>query len=1074
MTSAFTVGAEFVLGDKFSPELRRLVEGLEGANRLTTELQGKFDRLGLGSATTRFRADLAKMVEATDSATASMLKAFGGIDGAIDTSIGTVGKLTKAITGDLTDAAKVGSGELVTGFANVDKALGSSAAEVGKLASSMTADLVRAASTSTADVVAGFGRIDASIGTATASLRAMQVQMTSMAGQMAAMHGVPSVGGGSPSLPGSGRPHTRPGGRHSGVHLNAPGMHIPGGHLGFAQGSDGMVPLVGGLAIGDILKHGVEHGFDFDHFVAQYEANGFTAAQIDEAKKAAWANAANNPNASATDSLKNILELNKATGDLHESIGLLPAFSTAETAMQSIKAENLHSRFNAGTQVLNFAKGLEEMGVTQKGDSEEDRAANVQLYTKELLRTMVSSRGLFDGNALFALTNNSGGAAQNWDMRMGTVVAPILGDIMKHSKFGNADYMALKSYVGGGITPKATAALVKYGLADADKDTYTDKTGIHLNANSSFAEGASDNVFDWSRGLLNKLEAHGVNIHDQKEINKVVNEIGSNKSTTMMMRALLEPGTRGQIVKEMALRDRVPDDAAGILQNKDPVLKLDALHKKLDDFFTALGGPLVDPAIAGLTKLTSGINALAQFMQAHPDIAKFGEEMAAVAAAVLVLQGATKMLGITIGAANTAAHASAVPGSVPAIPGPTGPAKPGVGSLWWPYAIYQGGKDAIDSMLGWTAENQKTLDRATSGAATWERLQGLFGVGSAEAATLPRSLSPVYTAPNHDGNALHRNDEMPAAKVGEKLGMLSDKTGFVLTSFEGLKTNTIALNDNFTGLGTGSGAFKNALDILTATAIGAARALAEVAMSGGNSVGGGSGFINASYGGGGGFGGTGGSPDISGAFRGSGPGIGHFFSAADREKNIRAYAASIGINPDVAMAVAKSEGFGRFDGDRGTSFGDLQMHIGGGLGDFYRRATGKNPADPKNELELDRFALDQAKRGGWSPWHGAARIGVHGRYGIGETPVAGAPPSRTVAPGKPAADGGGHIEAALHRALGAVKMQVAVVYDAQHEKHVAKFVTKRQAVAARFPTDMGGPDLHGHYTSPGTPITDAA
>lgn len=35
-------------------------------------------------------------------------------------------------------------------------------------------------------------------------------------------------------------------------------------------------------------------------------------------------------------------------------------------------------------------------------------------------------------------------------------------------------------------------------------------------------------------------------------------------------------------------------------------------------------------------------------------------------------------------------------------------------------------------------------------------------------------------------------------------------------------------------------------------------------------------------------------------------------------------------------------------------------------------------------------------------------------------------------------------------------------------------VTKHQAMAMRFPTDMGGPDTHSHYVSPGTPLGDVA
>ena len=210
---------------------------------------------------------------------------------------------------------------------------------------------------------------------------------------------------------------------------------------------------------------------------------------------------------------------------------------------------------------------------------------------------------------------------------------------------------------------------------------------------------------------------------------------------------------------------------------------------------------------------------------------------------------------------------------------------------------------------------------------------------------------------------------------------------------------------------------------------------------------GGSGFMNASW--------SGGAPNLSGADRTGGPAIGHFYSAAVREANIRTYAASIGADPRVAMAVARSEGFGRFDGDHGTSFGDFQMHIGGGLGDRFRRATGKNPADPKNELELDRFALDQAKQGGWAPWHGAARIGVHGSYGFGHAPMPAvtAPPRRPITPGSPG--------------MSAMNMPPIVIENHNHThldgKQIAKSVTRSQVAKMVRPASVGGFDGHSMY-----------
>jgi hypothetical protein len=94
---------------------------------------------------------------------------------------------------------------------------------------------------------------------------------------------------------------------------------------------------------------------------------------------------------------------------------------------------------------------------------------------------------------------------------------------------------------------------------------------------------------------------------------------------------------------------------------------------------------------------------------------------------------------------------------------------------------------------------------------------------------------------------------------------------------------------------------------------------------------------------------------------------------------IRATAASMGIDPDVAVRVAQTEGLASFaSGIRGeTSWGAFQLHTGGGLGDDFRKQTGLDPSDPANEMATIKFALAWAKTHGWGYFHGAAnnRIG---------------------------------------------------------------------------------------------------
>ena len=105
-----------------------------------------------------------------------------------------------------------------------------------------------------------------------------------------------------------------------------------------------------------------------------------------------------------------------------------------------------------------------------------------------------------------------------------------------------------------------------------------------------------------------------------------------------------------------------------------------------------------------------------------------------------------------------------------------------------------------------------------------------------------------------------------------------------------------------------------------------------------------------------------------------------------------------GIDPAIALAVAKSEGFNGYTGDSGSSFGAFQLHYGNiasggnavsGLGDVFTAQTGLDARDPTTEREQIKFALDQAAQSGWSPWHGwkgDPRAGLTGAHGPGEAP----------------------------------------------------------------------------------------
>lgn len=112
---------------------------------------------------------------------------------------------------------------------------------------------------------------------------------------------------------------------------------------------------------------------------------------------------------------------------------------------------------------------------------------------------------------------------------------------------------------------------------------------------------------------------------------------------------------------------------------------------------------------------------------------------------------------------------------------------------------------------------------------------------------------------------------------------------------------------------------------------------------------------------------------------------------------LRAAAVANHLNPDDVVGVARAEGlstkkYATWDVND-WSYGALQMHKGG-LATEYQRATGKDPADPANEADMDTWAVQYAAKHGWRKWSSV-------RFGRARTP-------RVTGPGVSATGSGGN------------------------------------------------------------------
>lgn len=120
---------------------------------------------------------------------------------------------------------------------------------------------------------------------------------------------------------------------------------------------------------------------------------------------------------------------------------------------------------------------------------------------------------------------------------------------------------------------------------------------------------------------------------------------------------------------------------------------------------------------------------------------------------------------------------------------------------------------------------------------------------------------------------------------------------------------------------------------------------------------------------------------------------------AEIEGFVRSAAIMRGIDPDIAVRVARSEGGVDEYAKRGTfatgsSFWPTQLHYGGvgtpyeylgtvaGMGNGFSKLTSWAPGAEAAWRDAIRYGWNRAKASGWSAWYGAAAVGVAQWEGI--------------------------------------------------------------------------------------------
>lgn len=421
----------------------------------------------------------------------------------------------------------------------------------------------------------------------------------------------------------------------------------------------GLILSAGAALAGiEVFKFGAEAikaGATLEHFEAQAKAAGYTGAQQADIMAAAWKNAGANINASVSESYKNILELAQVTGNVGEAVRILPAFTKADNALASLKDDDLRGKVHGSSkQTYDTARTLELLGVTQD-------EKKLDSYLATITKEIIGMRGLTDGSKLFMGVQAAGSARYGWNEEfVGKVLGPLLQESARN---GVGLYQLDRSFGAGVMTQMMAQGAEKYGLF-SEKDEFYDTRGRFKGMKTGSIAGwdlMRANPEQWATSVvLPLLTAHGVDINDTNAMAKAITEMSrGNKNLGVILDALLLPANRKQLAKEAGNIERVPDDAATILQKNDPALAMAAFETQWNNLLTALGKPLVAQATAALETLTRGIEGLAAVAGNNPELTRFADIAVAVAAGLATAVGAIKAtqfaLNIGKGAAALAA-----------------------------------------------------------------------------------------------------------------------------------------------------------------------------------------------------------------------------------------------------------------------------------------------------------------------------------------------------------------------------------------------------------------------------------
>ena len=350
-----------------------------------------------------------------------------------------------------------------------------------------------------------------------------------------------------------------------------------------------------------------------------------------------------------------LTDLHNVFGDLNSAIEAAPIASKYRFSMETLFGDK-YSSSQLNEQIQNTFKFLELTDKVSKGRVEMEK------WFDTMTRITASTGGRITGADFLNMGKTGGVAVQNLTPEGLVNMSTIMQELSGH-RTGTSMMSLYQALVGGVMKQSAAERFDYFGLLDKSKIEYGKAQKIsRVNPGAVYlGDPLIEDPLKAGDMLREAMRKKGVNVDDDKEVNKELAILFQNRNAQRLMSILMTQ--RDQVVKEANLaKNAMGNEGMFKIASEDELGKIKRFEKALVELKTEAGIPLIQIG----TKLAQTFTPLLKFFAEHPTVTQWGIALLlggkalkglAETASILKLSGVSSFFSGTISQANSAGTA---------------------------------------------------------------------------------------------------------------------------------------------------------------------------------------------------------------------------------------------------------------------------------------------------------------------------------------------------------------------------------------------------------------------------------